>query len=46
MFGKAQVERIKLRYEQGFYTNAMVRALVKKGLTKEQYTEITGEKYE
>lgn len=41
-----EIERIKLRYEQGYFSKAMVRALVKKGLTKEQYEEITGEKYE
>lgn len=40
-------ERIKMRYEQGLWTKPMVKAAVKKGaITKEQYAEITGEKYE
>ena len=40
-------ERIKMRYEQGLWTQPMVKAAVKKGvITPEQYTEITGESYE
>ena len=40
-------ERIKLRYEQGYWSKDMVRAAVKKGaINKEQYEEITGEKFE
>ena len=40
-------ERVKLRYEQGLWSKAMVKMAVKKGvITKEQYTEITGEAYE
>lgn len=42
-----QIERMKLRYEQGFWTKAMVRALVvKKVIDADEYEEITGEKYE
>ncbi len=40
-------ERIKLRYKQGLWSKAMVKTAVKKGvITKEQYTQITGEQYE
>lgn len=40
-------ERVKLRYEQGLWSKAMVKMAVKKRvITKEQYTEITGEAYE
>ena len=39
--------RIKLRYEQGYWTKSMVKNAVKKGvITKADYTEITGEEYE
>ena len=40
-------ERIKLRFEQGLWTKPMVKVAVRKGvITKEEYTEITGEQYE
>ena len=40
-------ERIMLRYKQGLWSKAMVKVAVRKGIiTKEQYEEITGEKYE
>ena len=39
-------EKIKSNYEKGFWSKAMVRVAVRKGIiTGEQYTEITGEKY-
>jgi uncharacterized XkdX family phage protein len=39
-------ERITLRYNQGLWSKAMVKMAVRKGvITKEQYEEITGEKY-
>lgn len=39
-------ERIKYFYNAGLWNSAMVRAAVRKGvITKEQYTEITGEEY-
>lgn len=39
-------ERIKLRYNQGLWSKAMVKMAVRKGvITKEQYAEITGESY-
>jgi uncharacterized XkdX family phage protein len=39
-------EKIKTNYEKGFWSAAMVKMAVKKGIiTKEQYTEITGENY-
>ncbi len=39
-------EKIKYNYEQGYWSKAMVKMAVKKGvITKEQYKEITGEEY-
>ena len=39
-------EKLKERYEQGRITIAMLRVYVRKGvITKEQFTEITGEEY-
>ena len=39
-------ETIKKNFERGLWTAAMVKMSVKKGIiTKEQYTEITGEAY-
>lgn len=38
---------IKRNYDRGLWTKVMVKTAVKKGLiTKQQYTEITGEQYE
>lgn len=40
-------EKIKLNYEMGLWSAPMVKMAVRKGvITKEQYTEITGLKYE
>lgn len=40
-------EKIKMNYDLGLWTVSMVKMAVKKGvITKEQYTEITGESYE
>lgn len=40
-------EKIKYNYEAGLWSKQMVKMAVKKGvITKEQYTEITGESYE
>lgn len=40
-------ERIKYFFEAGLWPAPMVKNAVRKGIiTKEQYTEITGEKYE
>lgn len=37
---------IKLNYEKGLWTKAMVKNAVKKGvITKEQYKEITNDEY-
>ena len=39
-------ERVKYYYEAGLWNVFMVKMAVKKGvITKEQYTEITGEAY-
>ena len=39
-------EKIKDNYEKGFWSAAMVKMAVKKGIiTKEQYKEITNENY-
>ena len=39
-------ERIKYYYDAGLWNKAMVKNAVKKGvITKEQYTEITGQEY-
>lgn len=39
-------ETIKNNYDKGLWTKALVKMAVKKGvITKEQYTEITGENY-
>ena len=39
-------EKIKYNYEQGFWSKAMVKMAVKKGvITKAEYKEITGETY-
>lgn len=39
-------DTIKLYYDRGMWNKVMVKLAVKKGvITKEQYTEITGEKY-
>ena len=38
--------KVKFYYESGFWSKPMVKMAVKKGvITKEQYKEITGEKY-
>ena len=40
-------EKIKYNYEAGLWRKQMVKVAVRKGvITKEQYTEITGESYE
>ena len=40
-------EKIKMNYDLGLWSAPMVRMAVRKGvITKEQYTEITGESYE
>lgn len=40
-------ERIMKWYKQGLWTKEMVRNAVKKGvITKEEFTQITGEDYE
>ena len=40
-------EKIKYNYEAGLWSKQMVKVAVRKGvITKEQYTEITGESYE
>lgn len=40
-------EKIKMNYDLGLWPAAMVKMAVRKGvITKEQYTEITGESYE
>ena len=37
---------VKMNYDRGLWTKAMVRMAVKKGIiTKEQYTEIVGEEF-
>ena len=37
---------VKMNYDRGLWTKAMVRMAVKKGIiTKEQYTEIVGEAF-
>ena len=39
-------EKIKFNYDSGFWSKQMVKNAVKKGvITKEQYTEITGDEY-
>ena len=39
-------ETIKRNYNRGLWNKAMVKMAVRKGvITKEQYQEITGEKY-
>ena len=39
-------EKIKYNFECGFWSAAMVKMAVRKGvITKEQYKEITGEDY-
>lgn len=39
-------ERVKYYFEAGLWNAKMVKMAVKKGvITKEQYTEITGEEY-
>ena len=39
-------ETVKRNYERKLWTKQMVRTAVRKGIiTKEQYTEITGEAY-
>lgn len=39
-------ETIKKNYDRGLWSKPMVKMAVKKGvITKEQYTEITGEKF-
>ena len=39
-------EKVKFNYEAGLWSKPMVKMAVKKGIiTKEQYTEITGEEY-
>ena len=40
-------EKVKYNYEAGLWSKQMVKMAVKKGvISKEQYTEITGESYE
>lgn len=37
---------VKMNYDRGLWTKAMVRMAVRKGIiTKEQYTEIVGEEF-
>ena len=39
-------ESVKKNFEKGLWTKALVKMAVKKGIiTKEQFEEITGEKY-
>lgn len=39
-------EKIKYNYDAGLWSKQMVKMAVRKGIiTKEQYTEITGEEY-
>ena len=39
-------EKVKYNYDAGLWSKPMVKMAVKKGIiTKEQYTEITGELY-
>lgn len=39
-------EKIKINYEKGFWSKAMVKMAVKKGIiTADEYKEITGEDY-
>ena len=39
-------EKVKYNYEAGLWNKQMVKMAVKKGvITKEQYTEITGDEY-
>ena len=38
-------EKIKRLYDSGLWTKAMVRAVVGKAITAEEYTLITGEEY-
>ena len=39
-------EKIKTNFEKGFWSKAMVKMAVKKGIiTKAEYKEITGEEY-
>ena len=38
-------EKIKSAYDRGSYTKKMVRALVPKQITEEEYEMITGEKF-
>ena len=39
-------EIVKKNYDKGLWTKQLVRMAVRKGvITKEQYTEITGENY-
>ena len=39
-------EKVKYNYEAGLWSKQMVKMAVRKGIiTKEQYKEITGEKY-
>lgn len=39
-------EKVKYNYEAGLWSKPMVKMAVRKGIiTKEQYTEITGEVY-
>lgn len=39
-------ERVKYYYEEGLWSKPMVKMAVRKGvITREEYTEITGEQY-
>ena len=39
-------EKVKYNYEAGLWNKQMVKMAVRKGvITKEQYTEITGDEY-
>lgn len=39
-------EKIKYNYEQGYWSKAMVKMAVRKGvITKAEYKEITGEEF-
>lgn len=43
---KPDAQRVAMRYDQGLWSKQMVKMAVRKGIiTKEQYTEITGEAY-
>ena len=42
----ADAQRVAMRYDQGLWSEPMVKMAVRKGvITKEQFKEITGEEY-